>query len=315
VTLNDAPPAAAPQRFLSPQAAFLIVDILRQKARPEEIAPGTLLRRPEPVAWKTGTSIGFRDAWSVAIFDSFILAVWVGNFDGSGDPQFIGLTSAAPLMFEIVDAVRAGGLGKPYAEDGGVKEPEGIITIKVCAISGKLPNGHCPVTVDTLFIPGKSPIDVCDIHKEIYIDTRTGLRRADPIEGLTKSAVYEIWPSDLMELFAKAGLPRRPPPPFAPEDAAAVEEGTGTAPQILSPLHKGEYAMRIGQKTPSEIPFIAVVPSDTEEIFWFLNESFVAKTGRGKAYFWMPAPGEYVLRAIDAQGRSASARFRVIVSE
>jgi penicillin-binding protein 1C len=58
-----------------------------------------------------------------------------------------------------------------------------------------------------------------------------------------------------------------------------------------------------------------VVSWDTEEVFWFLNESFAARTERGKAYIWTPVPGEFVLRAIDENGRSASARFRVIVSE
>ena len=207
----DAPEEGRRRMLLSPQAAWLTLKILQEKPRPDELGAGPLYARPRPCAWKTGTSIGFRDAWSIGIFDSFILCVWVGNFDGSGNPEFVGLKSAAPLMFEIVDALRASGLEKDYAADGTPTEPPGVITIKVCSVSGKIPNPDCPSVVDTLFIPGTSPIDVCDIHRRIYIDTRTGLRRSRPVEGVTRSEVYEIWPSDLLALFEKAGLPRRSP--------------------------------------------------------------------------------------------------------
>ena len=207
----DAPEEGRRRMLLSPQAAWLTLKILQEKPRPDELGAGPLYARPRPCAWKTGTSIGFRDAWSIGIFDSFILCVWVGNFDGSGNPEFVGLKSAAPLMFEIVDALRASGLEKDYAADGTPTEPPGVITIKVCSVSGKIPNPDCPSVVDTLFIPGTSPIDVCDIHRRIYIDTRTGLRRSRPVEGVTRSEVYEIWPSDLLALFEKAGLPRRQP--------------------------------------------------------------------------------------------------------
>jgi penicillin-binding protein 1C len=312
--LDRAPPSVT-REMLSPQAAFLVVDILRQKPRPEEIAPGTLKRPPGECAWKTGTSIGFRDAWAVGIFDSFIVAVWVGNFDGSGNPELIGLRIAGPLMFEIVDAVRASGLGLPYAGDGGAREPSGIIRVKVCAISGKIPNRFCPVTVDTYFIPGKSPIDVCDVHQRFNIDVRTGLRRLAPIEGETVSKVFEIWPSDLLDLFDKAGLPRKLPPPLAPEDALLSQESPEKAPEIVSPLPKGEYAVSLGEAADPEIPFIAIVPSDTAEVFWFLNESFLGKSRLGKAYYWTPSPGEFVLRAIDDHGRSASCRFSVAIRE
>ncbi len=211
----DAPLSRVGKPLLSPQAAWLVLRILRDKPRPDDLGTGPMLARPRPCAWKTGTSIGFRDAWAVGIFDSFILCVWVGNFDGSGNPQFVGLQAAAPLMFEIIDALRAGGLAADYAADGTVEEPPGIITTRVCAVSGKIPGPFCPTLVDTLFIPGTSPIDVCDVHQQVFVDARTGLRRSRPIAGVTKTEVFEIWPSDLLDLFEKAGLPRRQPPAFA----------------------------------------------------------------------------------------------------
>ena len=301
--------------LLSPQAAWLTLKILQEKPRPDELGPGPLYAQPRPCAWKTGTSIGFRDAWSIGIFDSFILCVWVGNFDGSGNPAFVGLRSAAPLMFEIIDALRASGLEKDYAADPSPAEPPGIIRTKVCAVSGKIPNPDCPSLLDTWFIPGISPIDVCDIHQKIYIDTRTGLRRNRPREGVTRAALYEIWPSDLLALFEKAGLPRRQPPAFAPDESLNAQSQSGKAPEIASPLPQGEYAVRVGDPAYGEIPFIAVVPSDTSTIYWFLNESYVGQSPGRKAFFWTAEPGTWVLRATDEHGRSTSCRFTVVLRQ
>ncbi|MGA2477721.1 MAG: penicillin-binding protein 1C [Spirochaetia bacterium] len=309
---------AAPARhrtLLSPQAAWLTLKILQEKPRPDELGAGPLYAHPRPCAWKTGTSIGFRDAWSIGIFDSFILCVWVGNFDGSGNPAFVGLRSAAPLMFEIIDALRASGLEKDYAGDPPPVEPPGIIRTKVCSVSGKIPNPDCPSLVDTWFIPGTSPIDVCDIHQKIYIDTRTGLRRNRPLEGVTRTELYEIWPSDLLALFEKAGLPRRQPPAFAREESMNAQAESGRPPEIASPLPLGEYAVRVGDPSYGEIPFIAVVPSDTARVYWFLNESYVGQSPGRKAFFWMAQPGTWVLRATDEHGRSSSSRFTVVLRQ
>jgi penicillin-binding protein 1C len=311
----SAPPARNGPRLISAQAAYLTAHILQERPRPDELAAGPVVQETRPCAWKTGTSIGFRDAWCVGIFDSFIICVWVGNFDGSGNPELVGLRTAAPLMFEIIDALRASGLSRDYDTGEAVQQPPGIIVTKVCATSGKIPTAFCPTVVDTLFIPGVSPIDVCDVHQQIYIDVKSGLRRSRPIPGRTRSTVMEIWPSDILALFEKAGLPRRPPPAFAPDDDMNAQADSGTSPQIASPLPGGEYSVRVGDPTYGDIPFVAVVPSDVRTVYWFLNESFVGQSPGKAAFFWKAAPGSYVLRATDEHGRSGSCTFKVVARE
>ncbi len=82
-------------RLLSPEACFLTLEMLGKVPRPSEGDQNTDM----PVFWKTGTSNGFRDAWSVSVFDHYVLAVWVGNFNGSGNPAFIGRTAAVAAAF------------------------------------------------------------------------------------------------------------------------------------------------------------------------------------------------------------------------
>jgi penicillin-binding protein 1C len=91
--------AGKPLALLSPEAAFITLDMLRQTPRPDTFAPA----RPA-IAWKTGTSWGFRDAWTAGVFGRYVLVVWVGDFDGSSNPAFVGIDAAAPLFLRIVDA-------------------------------------------------------------------------------------------------------------------------------------------------------------------------------------------------------------------
>ena len=78
--------------------------MLRQNPRPVG-ASLTASRSQWPVAWKTGTSWGFRDAWSAGVVGPYVLVVWIGNFNGQGNPAFIGLDAAAPLFFRVADAL------------------------------------------------------------------------------------------------------------------------------------------------------------------------------------------------------------------
>ena len=120
------------------------------------------------------------------------------------------------------------------------------------------------------------------------------------------------WPSGIIELFREAGLPRRLPPPFAPEEDLTAMSESGPAPQIVSPLPKGEYAVGKPGEPGSEIPFIAMVPADSQRVYWFLDEACLGRTPRGEAFFWKASPGSWVLRAMDEHGRSASLRFTVV---
>src|SRR5262249_44619465 len=129
------------------------------------------LRGRWPVAWKTGTSWGFRDAWSVGIAGPYVLAVWIGDFEGQGNPSFIGVDAAAPLFFRIIDALnheRSNETVPPFTA------PSGVSKVEVGAESGDLPNVYCPRTVPTWYSPGKSRIRVRQFDRADGIDVQTG---------------------------------------------------------------------------------------------------------------------------------------------
>ena len=313
---REAPPAEG-VRLLSAQASWLTLDMLKDNPRPDEAAlraPG-----PVPVAWKTGTSWGFRDAWTVGSFGPYVLAVWVGHFDGRGNPAFVGVQAAAPLFFEIADALLAG-----HAELAAFAPPRppGLTRIEVCSASGELPNAACPQRSMTWFIPGVSPIRVSNLHRRVSVDIRTGrqacpdaLGRIDP--ATTRTEVHEYWPSDLQRLFVQAGMPRRPPP--AAGDCAGLAAVGAAAPVIVSPLAGATYTLRVDRAEispatpePHTVPLQANAQGDVTALYWFVDDAFIGTARPGEVLLWAPArSGRYQVRVVDDHDRASTRAVEV----
>src|SRR6266536_718804 len=260
---------AKPKRIRSPEAAFLTLEMLGNVPRPEmNCADGNHSAR---VYWKTGTSHGFRDAWSIAVFDHYVLGVWVGNFDGRANPAFVGRTAAAPLLFQIIDSLRA---AWPEPSVPHLPPPgSNLKRVEFCALSGDLPNQFCTQHVEGWFIPGVSPIKTCDVHREVLVDVASGLRV--PLDDGTRQLrreVYEFWPGDFLTLFEQAGIPRRVPPPFLPDTGSELASRDGQKPIIVSPNSK--EILLFSRKT---IPLRAKADADVRQIFWFAGKQFVGK--------------------------------------
>jgi len=309
--LADEKPAKG-NRLLSEEAAFMVLDMLAQNTRPD---PGFSSGIPAslPVHWKTGTSTGFRDAWTVGIFGPYVLAVWLGNFDNSPNPALLGIQMAAPLFFELVNSINA---AQPGLQSQLVQLPPNLSRVEVCAASGELPNADCPQRAQTWFIPGKSPIRVSTLHRRLVIDNASGLVACPPYQpGLTHAEVFEFWPSDMMAIFQQAGLPRRVPPTHAPRCANAAND-SGTPPQITSPLRAVIYTLRLSKADEQTVTLQATVDAGASEVYWFAGEQYLGKAQRGRPLAWRPAsPGHYLLRAVDDAGRSDSRDVTISIAQ
>jgi penicillin-binding protein 1C len=166
----------------------------------------------------------------------------------------------------------------------------------------------------TWFIPGKSPIKVSTLHRAVSIDTRTGAVVCElphgPDARFVRTDVYEYWTSDLANLFAQAGMPRRRPP----ADACDAGQGAGAAPVITSPLRATTYTQR-GGAALQVIALNATADAEVQSLHWFANEAYVGGTKPGTALGWQPAPGRYVIRVVDDHGRSDARDVRIELVE
>jgi penicillin-binding protein 1C len=303
VTIEDGGSGKFRKRLLSPEASFLVLDMLRKNPRPDSTSINNGSKR-FPVAWKTGTSYAFRDAWTVGVFGPYVLAVWIGNFDGSSNPAFVGRSAAAPLFFEIVDSLNVS-LPEEFLDDS----PGPTLNLRkigVCADTGDLPGRHCPRIVRSWFIPGTSPITVSNVHRAIRIDTASGKRSCSFDPDKTRVEVFEFWPSDVLKLFRKAGIAIRRPPPWSDDCSMDTLIATGIAPRITSPSSGLTYYVRPDRIDDERVALEATTDSDVEWVYWFANDRFIAKVSRDESYLWQPEFGDYTIVAIDDLGRAHS---------
>ncbi len=155
---RDLPLPARPGagRVFSPQAAYIITDILADKdARVPSFGYRSPLSLPFPAAAKTGTSKDFRDNWTVGYTPRYTVGVWVGNFDGTPMANVSGITGCGPLFRDIMLLLE---------KDLDPREfpvPPGLTRRTICPLSGLVPNSHCPGVKEELFIAGTEPIAVC----------------------------------------------------------------------------------------------------------------------------------------------------------
>jgi penicillin-binding protein 1C len=303
VKITENQPVSAGKRLLSPEAAFLILDMLKNTEPPN----GFERSETHPIAWKTGTSSGYRDAWSIGIVGPYVLAVWIGNFDNQSNPALIGKEMAAPLFFSITTAMTKQMGQLPVL----AKFPERmqLKKINVCKTSGMLPTRYCQDTEPVWFIPGKSPIHADTIYREVAINHKTGLRTCHINEN-TRFEIYEFWSSDLLKIFKRAGIARRTPPAYEP-DCQTIKNGiTGFSPQILSPNTQVNYILGINE-TVSHIPLTAVADADVQTLHWFANANYLGQTSRDQSFFWQAKPGKYVIRVVDDAGRADAKDIQV----
>lgn len=291
--------------ILSPEASFLVLDMLKNTPPPQ----GHQLLQSTTVSWKTGTSSGYRDAWSVGVFGPYVMAVWVGNFNNQSNAAFVGKNIAAPLFFELTEAIRQE--KGPLQSVQRRPETMNLTRVPVCKASGMLPGKYCKEKVLSWFIPGKSPIQTDTIHREIAIDPKTGLRTCH-IDSTTTFEIFEFWPSDLLTIFRRAGIVPKSPPAF--ETGCNPGIHFGLSPQMTSPRADYTYVLKINSPgKEADIPLTTVTDAGVKRVYWFINDSYLGESAPDKPLLWNAHAGHFVVRVVDDHGRADSREFRVML--
>lgn len=309
-------PAVGPT-ILSPAAAFMTRTMLSDNPRPADSVTGNRrgIARASPltVAWKTGTSFGMRDAWAVGLAGEWIVGVWLGDFRSRPNPALVGRDAAGPLLFRIVESLAAERPVETLAAFPAA--PKTAKKIMVCALSGGLPGPACKAKKATWFLPGVSPAHVCPIHRLVDVRLASGLGACRPGGGPTVKRAFEFWPSDALRAFARLGVPRLAPPTLEP-GCALTADARGTTPlQILSPRRNVVYPVPVGEGAMiGPILLAARAAPDAGRVYWFLDETLLGDTAPGETLAWVPKPGKYMVRAVDARGASDVREMTVVAT-
>jgi len=156
------PPGGRGDRMLDARVAYLITDILSDDlARLPTFGEGSVLNLSRPAAVKTGTTTDFRDNWTIGYTPGLVMGVWVGNADNETMKEVTGITGAAPIWHDVMEAALKGQPEQAFAR------PDGLVDVEVCALSGELPGPDCPHQIVETFIAGTEPDTVCQMHQRI----------------------------------------------------------------------------------------------------------------------------------------------------
>ncbi|MCX6349280.1 MAG: penicillin-binding transpeptidase domain-containing protein, partial [Candidatus Aureabacteria bacterium] len=267
----------APERIVSEAAAYLVSDILSGEERSLLLsghAADALLPR---FAFKTGTSNGQRDAWTVAYNPEYAVGIWFGNPRGRSSPALTGGETAAPLAGEIFRRLYPEGAG-PWFE-----EPGNVLPQKICSRSGLPPNPCCPATGEDLAIAGVSPLYPCRVHRAAADD------RSD-------SRVAEVWPGEIMSYLEKNGLSSRGEPTAA---GAARRKLAITSPAAAQTFSLIEDLPAVPQGLS-----LAAAAAGAKRCFWFVDGELFAEADPSGACFWPLRPGRHAICCSDEEGNS-----------
>lgn len=287
-----------PQRMLSPEAAWLALWMLDR----QETCVSSRGRQI-PLYCKTGTSNGLRDAWTAGIVGHYVLVVWAGNFDNRSNPYLVGAKTALPLFQEIANALGSMRNLNDILED---KSGLNLEDANFCISTGDFDNGHCGAVAAAKYIPGVSPIKDSGILRPILVDRKSGKRACEHVPGATEEVWWEFWPTEMRNIFARAGINKPEVPEWLPwcENERQVVSGKGKMPRIILPKKNVVYKRRLNNDD-FKLPLQASADPDAGIIHWYADSAYLGKTLPGEILFWRPDRGGKIeILAVDNAGRS-----------
>ena len=314
IKTNTKAKSSTPTTILSPEAAFIVLDMLAHQATPSVKIPFAK-DQPKRIThmWKTGTSSSYRDAWTAGIFGDYVLIVWVGNFDGAPNNAFSGARAAAPIYFSLAQSVvdYYAHSDTPVVDNNFLRDDMNISQIEMCDTVGGLAGAYCPKTVMAYFIPGKSPITESSVYRAIPVDNNTGLRACSADPKTTHMAVYEFWDAEYLDMFKRAGIKRNTPPPYMENcDLSKITESENE-PIITSPADNTRIVIT-DNRDVATVSFSAISDTPDAKIFLFVDDVAIGHIKSGETISHDVQMGEHTIRAIDELGVGTSNDFSVI---
>ncbi len=279
-------------------AAWCVTEALSEVNRPEEEANWDAYAGADRIAWKTGTSYGFRDAWAVGYNRQYVVAVWVGNATGEGRPGITGINAAAPLLFRAFNALPS----SPWFEP-----PQDALTMAdICASSGMLASDRCK-DKDYRLVP-KSALETqaCTYCRWIHMNP-DGTKRVttDCCASNKMQKVQWFVLPPLQEWFYKKNNPSyRILPPWENGCQPDVNENPM---QLIYPRETSKvFIPREVNGVKESVVFKAAHRRAEAILYWHINNNYLGSTQSLHHMDAIMEPGEYMLLIVDEEGYQIS---------
>ena len=281
-------------------AIWYTFEALKEVNRPDELDL-RMVKSVRKVAWKTGTSYGFRDGWAVGVTPDYAVGVWAGNADGHGMPGLVGGRTAGPVMFDLFNLLPPSDwfAGPPYGE---------YVMAETCRKSGHLKSLYCD-ECDAIALPAAAlRSERCPYHKPVRL-TADGRYRTDSPDAGARQVNMFLLPAAMESYYRKNHSDYESLPPRIP---GSVSDGETVPMEFIYPEAGSVFTVprQLDGKVRG-IAFLLAHSTPSETVYWHLDGSYLGNTRFNHSMTLNPEPGDHVLTAVDGSGASIQLPFSV----
>lgn len=292
------------QTWLSAPAIFQTFDALKELYRPGEETGWRYFSSSKKIAWKTGTSFGFRDGWAIGVTPHYVVGVWVGNADGEGRPGLTGTDAAAPIMFDLFSLLKENEWFLPPLQE--------MESVTVCKTSGFRNSAWCD-EIDTVKITHAGlQTEQCPYHKLVHLSSNRKFRvhnTCEPLDKIVKAHWFVLPP--LQEYyFRQKNFSYSVLPAFRPgcQQASAM-----ASMDLIYPKNDAEiFIPRELNGTNGKVVFELAHRNPDASVYWHLDGNFIGTTSGSHNMPLKPPQGRHLLTIVDDNGESINHSFSVI---
>ncbi|MBN2683248.1 MAG: penicillin-binding protein 1C [Bacteroidales bacterium] len=289
-------------------AIWLTFQAMLEVERPPEKSNWESFSSSKKIAWKTGTSFGFRDGWAIGVTTDFVVAVWVGNADGEGRPKLTGITTAAPILFEIFDILPAkrNWFDVPYDD---------LVYAEICKHSGYLASDICEDT-DSIWIPANGiNFPKCPYHKLIHLDFSGKYRvhsNCESVHNMIQKPWFVLPPS--IEMYYKTkNAHYKTLPPYRDDCKENLENSGKQVMEVIYPKNLTKIYIPLElDGTLGMTVFELAHKNNNATVYWHVDNNFVGETKRIHQMPLQPPPGMHILTLVDSEGNQVTVEFEIL---
>ena len=289
-------------------AIYQTFDAMQKLERPNSEGNWTNFQSSQQIAWKTGTSIGFRDAWAVGVTPKYAVGVWAGNADGEGRPGLLGVKTAAPILFELFDLLPTSDwFSTPYDE---------LIALPLCQQSGYRALAICE-TDTTMVVAAGTKVKACPHHRIVHLDANQVFQVSSDCEN-PSNMVHTPWfvlPPIEAYYYQFKNPNYTALPPFRP-DCESKNSSTDNPMQLIYPKVDTKIYVPIDISGKlSQTIFKVAHQQAAATVYWHLDNTFLGSTETFHEMALQPAIGEHLLVLVDADGFRLERKFEILGKE
>jgi len=274
-------------------AIYHTLNSLQNVNRPLGEENWSFFNESQPIAWKTGTSFGFKDAWAVGVTQKYAIGIWVGNADGEGRPGLTGVQAAAPILFDVLEELpRSEWFNVPYDE---------LVETTICAKSGHLAGLYCDEIAEEWIPKAGLKTEACHYHQKVFLSASEELR--------VNSSCYELSAMQQRSWFALPPVmeyyyaPLHPEySPLPPFDPSCLMESEQHMALIFPKKNETILLPKDFNEEINEVVFTLAHRDPETTVYWYLDSNYMGTTETFHELAVAPKPGNYVLTAVDQNG-------------